>query len=356
MGLLLFWAMLAIVAVHVCSLLETTLFTVRISTLVDRKAAGSAGAARLLDIKRNRIEDAIGAVLIVNTVASTLGTTLAGARAARLFGDVKVGLLSAALTVVLLVASEIIPKTLAARYAGAASNFAGYALSYLIWFTRPALVVTRGLIRLLARRPAERLTRREFAILVGTAPRYGAISLAEASLIGNLIYSCDVTLSEVMTPLSMVFMLDAEQTIDHLLSVAGADAFSRIPLFRGTSRHVVGYMSHRDALKAFALENDKTRTLGSFLRPMPRLPVSLQVGKALEQLLHQRDAIALVIGRGDAPVGLVTLEDLLEALLGMEITDEADAVESLRPAIARSRKRRRRELRRRRIGQLPQAD
>ena len=356
MALLVLWASIAVVFVHICSLLETTLFSVRISTLIDRKAAGSRGAAHLLEIKRDHIEDAIGAVLIVNTVASTLGTTLAGAQATELFGQWQVGLLSAALIVVLLIASEIIPKTLAARYAGALSGFVGYGLLFFIWLTRPALIVTRALISLLARGPQERLSRREFAILVGAAPREGAISLAEASLIGNLIYSRDVTLAHVMTPLSMMFMLDADSTVEHLLAVDAADAFSRIPLFWGTERQIVGYISHRDVLKAFALEQDTTRKLGSFLHPIIRLSVSLQVGKALEQLLHQHDAIAVVVAAGDVPVGLVTLEDLLEALLGMEITDEAAAVESLRPAVTRSRRQRTRELRRQRIRALPPAD
>jgi len=356
MELLLFWALLAIVSVHICSWLETVLFSVRISTLVERKSAGSAGAARLLDIKRNRIEDAIGAVLIVNTVASTLGTTLAGAQATKLFGELEVGLLSAALIVLLLIVSEIIPKTLAARYAGAASGFTGFALSYLIRLTGPVLFVTRGLVRLLARRPRERLTRREFAILVGTAPREGAISLAESALIGNLIYSRDVRLGDVMTPRSLIFMLDEKQTVADLLTAPGADAFSRIPLSRGVEREIVGYISHREVLKEFALENDRGRMLASFLRPMPRLPASLSVGAGLEALLHEREAIALVIGRGNAPTGLVALEDLLEALLGMEITDEADAVETQRSAIAQSRRRRNSKLRRRRRRELPSGD
>ena len=353
MWLLLFWAVLAIVSVHLCSWLETVLFSVRISTLVDRKSAGSAGAARLLDIKRNRIEDAIGAVLIVNTVASTLGTTLAGAQATKLFGELEVGLLSAALVLLLLIVSEIIPKTLATRYAGAASGFTGFVLSYLIRLTEPALIVTRGLVRLLARRPRERLTRREFAIQVGAAPRDGAISLGEAVLIGNLIYSRDVRLGDVMTPRSLIFMLGEKQTVADLLAAAGADAFSRIPLCRGEQQEMVGYISHREVLKEFALDNDRSRKLVSFLHPIPRLPVSLRIGAALEALLHEREAIALVIGRGNAPVGLVTLEDLLEALLGMEITDEADAVETLRSAIAQSRKRRNSILRRRRRRELP---
>jgi CBS domain containing-hemolysin-like protein len=355
MVLLVFWMFVAIIFVHVCSLVETTLFSVRTSTLIDRKSAGSAGAARLLEIKRNRIEDAIGSVLILNT-ASTLGTTLAGAQATKLWGGWQVGLISVALIILLLVASEIVPKTLAARYAGALSGFSGYLLSSLILVMRPALVITRALIRLLARRPRERLTRREFAIFVNTAPREGTISLAEASLIANLIYSRDVALVDVMTPLSLVFMLDADATVDDLVRVAGADAFSRIPLFRDTDRHIVGYISHREVLKTYALENNRTRKLSSFGHPLLALSEALQVGKGLEQLLRQREAIALVVSNSNVPIGLVTLEDLLEALLGMEITDEAAAVEGLRLAITRSRKRRNRELRRRRTNALPPTD
>lgn len=354
--MLVFWAVLAIVSVHVCSLLETTLFSVRVATLVDRKSAGSKGAALLLDIKRNHVEDAIGAVLIVNTVASTLGTTLAGARATTLFSAFQVGMLSVALIVILLLVSEIIPKTLAVRHAGAASSFTGYALSYLIFAMGPVLFMTRALVRLLARRPRERLTRREFAILVGAAPTEGAISLSEAALIGNLIYSPNVTLNDVMTPLSAVFMLEGGKTVGDLLVADGADAFSRIPLFRGTRDHIIGYLSHRDALKAAALQNDRTAKLDSFVRPLPRLHVALDVGKALERLLDEREAIALVTQEHDTPVGLITLEDLLEALLGMEITDEAAAIESMRPLVAQSRKSRSQELRQRRNRHIPTSE
>lgn len=353
MTLLLLWILLALVSVHICSLLETTLFAVRISTLLDRKSAGSLGAARLLEIKQTRIDDAIGAILILNTLASTLGLTLAGAQAAKLFGEAQVGLLSAALTVLLLIISEIIPKTMAARYAGSLSGFVGYALSYLMRLTAPVLVVTRALIRLLARRPRERLTRRELAILVGRAPHEGVISLAESMLIGSLIYSREVALKDVMTPSSVIFMMDAEQTVGDLLAAPEADAFSRILLCQGSRQHVIGYVSHREALKAFALDTDRTRKLQSFLRPMPVLSETVPVGTAIEQILQRREAIALVTGRRSELVGLVTLEDLLEAILGMEITDEAAAIASLRPAVAESRRRRIDHLRRRRMQQRP---
>ena len=353
MVLLVFWALLAVASVSLCSVLETTLFSVRLSALIERKAAGSTGAATLLDIKSNRIEDAIGAILTFNTVTHTFGTTLAGAQAAKLFGSLQVGLVSAALMLCLLIFSEIVPKTLAARYTGALSGITGHVLWYLVPIMRPVIFVTGAMIRLLARRPRERFTRREFAILVGRAPHDGALSLAEASLIGSLIYSREVTLSDVMIPLSMVFMLDTDQTIAHLLDVAESNAFSRIPLFRGTRQQVVGYISHRDVLKSYARKPVRDCTLERFVRPIPKLTAQLPVGRGLEQLLEQRDSIAVVTDGAGAPIGIITVEDLLEALLGMEITDEAEAVEKLRPAIARSRKHRGVKLRQRRAGQVP---
>lgn len=349
MGLLLLWIFSAVVFSHFCSLLETTLFSVRISALMERRAAGSKGAKLLLQIKQNRIDDAISAILILNTFAITVGSTLAGAQAAKLFGDKWVGFLSIVLTVLLLVLSEIIPKSMAARYAGSFSGFVGYALSYLMYLMAPILVLTKALIRLIARRPSERLTRREFSLLVDTAPREGAISLAESMLIGSLIYSREVTLKEVMTPSSVIFMMDAEQTVGDLLMQSGADAFSRIPLFQANRQHVIGYVNHRDVLKAFALNNEKTSKLVVFLQPIPKFSETISVVNALEKILQQREAIALVTDKHNELIGLITLEDLLEVILGMQITDEADAIESLRPDVTQLRRHRAERLRHKRV-------
>jgi CBS domain containing-hemolysin-like protein len=356
MGLLLLWISLAVIVSHFCSLLETTLFFVRQSALLDRRAQGNAGAARLLAIKRDRIDDAIAAILILNTLAIAVGSTLAGAQAARLFGEARVGWLSAALTVLLLVVSEIIPKSMAARYAARLSGFVGYALSALMTVMAPALVVTRALVHLLARHPRERFTRREFTLLVDAAPREGAISLAESALIENLIYSREVAVREVMTPAPHILMMEAERTVADLLADPGVDAFSRIPLYRNDRRHVVGYLLHREVLKAYAENNDSRRPLADFLRPIPILRETVPVPKAMEQILQQHEAIALVADQRGEAIGLVTLEDLIEAILGMEITDEAEAVGALRPAVTQSRKRRAERLRRKRREQVPPAN
>jgi len=346
MQVIIFWAFLAVIVSHVCSLLETTLLAVNLSTLLERRAAGSRGAAHLLQIKRHRIDDAISAILILNTISLTVGSAFAGAAAAASYGEAWVGLVSSALTLVLLVVSEIVPKAMAVRYAGRLSGFVGYALKYLVAIMSPVLFATRALIRLLARRPREHLTRREFTLLVGSAPQEGAISQAESMLIGSLIYSSELTLREVMTPNSAIFMMNAEQTVGDLLVSAEADAFSRIPLFLADRGRVIGYLSHREVLKGFALEKNSDRKLGTFLRPMPAFKETTSVAKAVDQILHRHEAIALVTGKRGRPVGLVTIEDLLEAILGIEITDESEAVARLRPLVARLRRHRVEQLRR----------
>lgn len=348
MGTLLLWSIGAVVVSHLCSLLEVTLLSVRPSALLERQAAGSVGAARLLAIKRDRIEDAIGAVLVLNTLAITVGATLAGAQAAALFGDAGVGVFSAVLTVLLLVLAEIIPKTLAARHASRLAAFTGRVLPVLMAALAPLLAVTRAIVDALARRPRDRLTRREFALFVGAAPQEGAITLAEAQLIGNLIYSRDVLLREVMTPHAMIFMMAAEQTVADLLRAAGADAFSRIPLYAGDRHRITGYVSHREVLKAAALGADPDRPLDALRRPIPVLHDSDPVVRAFERVLVQRESIALVADAGGRTVGLVTIEDMLEAILGLEITDEAETVAALRPAVAKSRRQRAESLRRKR--------
>ncbi|MBS0315716.1 MAG: DUF21 domain-containing protein [Proteobacteria bacterium] len=351
MAQLIFWVVLAVSLSHLCSLLEVTLLTARTSALLERSASGSVGAARLLEIKRTRIDDAISAILIVNTAANTVGAALGGAYAAAVFGDAWIGVFSAILAVLLLLVSEIIPKTLAARYAGRLSGFAGHVLPCLIRVVAPLLIVTRSLIRLLARSPREQFSRREFALMVDVAPQDGAISLAEAMLIGSLIYSREIVLKDVMTPRAVVFMLDVHDTVADLVSAPGADAFSRIPLFEGDRKRVRGYVFHREVLKAYARHGDDAVPLVSFMRAVPTFRETEPVAKAFEQILAQHEAIALVVDKHGNTIGLVTLEDMLETILGMEITDEADAIASLRPAVAQSRKRRAERLRRQRARQ-----
>ena len=343
------WISVTIIGTHLCSLLETTLFSARISALLVQKAAGRRGAVKLLAIKQHGINDAIGAILICNTIASTLGSSLAGARMASLFGASKVIYLSIGLTVALLFLSELIPKSLAVRYPGALSGVAGYSLSLIIRILRPFLIITNAVVYVIARRPGERVTRRELDQVIRTAGTDGALTTAESQLMGSVMKSNGLLVADVMTPIEAVFSMNLDQTLEALLRSRSAEAFSRIPLYQSQFGNIQGYLSHRDALKAAAQAADPKTKLSTFMQPIPRVTSDESVENVLKLVLGEHEAIAIVYDPKGTAVGLVTLEDLFEAILGIEITDEAETIVRLRPAVSAHRRSRLNRLRKRQV-------
>jgi CBS domain containing-hemolysin-like protein len=344
---LVFWIALAVVLCHVCSLLEATLLSVRAPALSSAERAGSSGAARLAEIKRNRVTDAISAILTVNTLAGTIGAGFAGAQAATLFGDASVGLVSVVMTVFLLVVSEIIPKTFAATHAAALAGTAGHVLFYLVRIMAPLLYLARLITDRFAAGSSEGLTRRELAALIASAPDEGAISEGEAELLANIVYVQNVTLEQVHTPAEKVVMIEASRTVGDLLGMGEADAFSRIPIFAGQRGNVEGYVSQREILRWAVMDGARDHPLKEFIRPMPSLPSKMTIRAATDQLLHQHEAIGQVVGVKGEFIGIVTIEDLLESLIGLDITDEPEDVSALREDADR--------IRRKRVARLRQA-
>jgi CBS domain containing-hemolysin-like protein len=340
-----FWIVVPIVLCHVCSLLEATLLSIRTESLLGLERQGSRGAAWLAEVRRSRVTDAISAILTVNTLAGTIGAGFAGVQAAHLFGEASVGPVSVVLTVLLLFLSEILPKTFAATHAVSLAGITGYCLHHLMILMAPFLVLTRALTRRVGQESSEGLTRRELAALISSAPNDGAISKPEADLLASMIYAQEVTLADVHTPAGLVFMMAEDATVGDLLASEEADAFSRIPLYRGTRSNVVGYIAHRDVLKQARTGRTSGRRLGSFAHALPELSAGQTVRTATLDLLSAREAIAQVRDVGGRFIGIVTLEDLLEALIGIDITDEAESVAALRRDAERLRRRRTKMLR-----------
>lgn len=349
MGLLLVFVGFALTVSFLCSLLEAALLSVSLGTLSEQKAEGRHGAALLLHLKESRIDDSISAILILNTVANTLGATMAGAQAARVFGSATVGLFSGVMTLLILVLSEIIPKTLGVLYARRLASFVGYTLTALTRIMAPALAVARLLTRLLARPEAPRPSKGELAALIAAAARQGALNRTQTALFENLIRLDEVKVADVMTPRPMTMTMRADATAADLLSAPEADAFSRIPLYAGHSvDNVVGYVLQRDVLKAVATGGDREQRLSTFQRPVMFIPGSLPASAALTQLLDRREPLAVAVDEHGGVSGIVTLEDLTETILGAEIVDESDQVVDLRQAALDYRDRRLDRLRRKR--------
>ena len=181
MSLLILFVGLAVGVSFVCSLLEAALLSSRNVTLAHQRDQGSRGAGMLLKLKQTRVDDAISAILTLNTVANTLGATLAGAQAAKVFGSNWVGVFSGALTFLILVVSEIIPKTLGAVYARRLSGIVGWTLQLLTKAMTPALIVSRLLTRLLTRGHAPTLSRGELATTIATAAHHAPHRRRDAS-------------------------------------------------------------------------------------------------------------------------------------------------------------------------------
>lgn len=210
--------------------------------------------------KTRRIYARIGVHL-----AGTIGAGFAGAQAAALFGGASVGLVSVILTILLLVVSEIIPKTFAATHAAALAGTAGHVLFYLVRFMTPFLYLTRAITDRFGVGDSEGLTRRELAALIASAPDEGAISEGEAELLANIVYAQNITLEQVHTPAEQVVMIEVDKTIDDLLRMDEADAFSRIPVFEGERGNVKGYVSQREILKSAASADTHVHSLKEFV-------------------------------------------------------------------------------------------
>lgn len=302
----------------------------------------------LLNLKQTRVDDAISAILTLNTVANTLGATLAGAQAAKVFGSAWVGVFSGALTFLILVVSEIIPKTLGAVYSRHLSGIVGWSLQILTRAMRPVLVISRLLTRLLTRGHAPTLSRGELASTIATAAHHGAISPGESRIFENLLRFEEVRVEDVMTPRTVAIMLSADATIADLLADREAEAVSRIPLFRDSRDNVVGYVLQREILKRAADGCHQDTTLESLMRPISFIPEVATVASAMRQIIERREPIAMAIDEHGGVSGLVTLEDLTETVLGVEIIDESDRIVDQRQAAAALRDQRMERMQRRR--------
>ncbi len=321
------------------SLLEAVLLSARSAALLERKNAGSRGAGLLLELKRTRIDEALTAILTLNTAANTFGAAMAGAVASEAYG-LSEGIFATILTFLVLVFAEIIPKTIGANYAIAFSGITGWTLHGLVRFMRPLLVVTGGLTRRLTRSGRPPMSREELAAYIAIATREGTIEGTEQKVMANLLRFQEIYISDVMTPRTVVEMLPARTTIEEFLSNRRAKVFSRIPLYRKTFDEVDGYLLVRDLLLDVAEGTDRSQPISRYKRKIGFVPELASIADALQQFLRRREHVAVAIDEYGGVSGLVTLEDILETILGVEIVDEADRVADLRRVAAGLRDRR----------------
>lgn len=326
---LLFIVLVALGVSFLCSVLEAALLSVRDSELAEGAAARRRGAALLLYLKTDRLDDSISAILILNTVAHTIGAAMAGAQAARVFGDAWVGVFSGVLTLLVLVVTEIIPKTIGASYASRLVPFVAYTLQTLRFLLYPALLLTRLLTGLIGRPEDGGISKGEVHAVVRSATESGQIQRHESQIVTNALRLGQVGVGDVMTPRTVVLRLPASTPASELGTQVPELPYTRVPIYDEGEEDVIGYVRVPDVLRGeWRAESD--RTLMDYRRDISDVDMRATVGDALRELLRRGEHIALVRDGFGGLAGIVTLEDLIETLIGAEILDESDEVADLR--------------------------
>ena len=329
MTLLILFVVLAIGVSFLCSILEAVLLSITPSFVEGAEAERPALADKLRGL-RTDIERPLAAILSLNTIAHTVGATGAGAQAAVVFGDAGVGIFSAVLTLGILILSEIVPKTLGATYWRALAPFAVRVLPWLITAQLPLVWMSQAITRLMTRGAAnDEVSRDEIRAMTTAGQRLGVVDEDETRIVTNLFALPETTVEEVMTPRTVVDSVAADATVGDVVDGRDAFPFSRLPVTDGSLDEVRGFVLTREVLLA-ALRGERERPIAEFARDLLRVPETTDLDSLLDLLMEREAHIALVQDDYGGTAGLVTMEDVLETLLGAEIVDEHDEAADLR--------------------------
>jgi putative hemolysin len=312
-----------------CSILEAVLLSITHSYVALLQERGVA-AGDLLARMRSNIDEPIAAILTLNTIAHTVGAAVGGALALRIFGDAWIALFSAALTLAILVFSEILPKTIGATYWQRLGIPAAYVLRALVVLLRPILIPLAWFNRLITprRQGAPIVSRAELEILAGIGRREGTLAEDEWRVVSNIINLSEVRVSDVMTPRTRIAGVDITDGVAGAREVLRETGHRRLPVYEDTVDHVIGIITVRDILRA---EDENLEDLRTLVRPVRFVPETKLVGALIREMRRDRISIAVVIDEFGGTAGIVTLEDLVEEIVG-EIRDEHDPdFESIRP-------------------------
>jgi CBS domain containing-hemolysin-like protein len=329
MELLIFYVALALVVSFLCSIMEAVLLSVTPSFVAERLKHPDPTGKRLAEFKEN-IDRPLAAILTLNTIAHTIGAAGAGAQAVKVFGEAWMGAFAVVLTLMILFLSEIIPKTLGAVYWRELTPAVTVLLGITVVINYPLVLVGQGLTRLLT--PKERrghVSRSELAALTELGVTEGVIEEHESVMLKNLLQFSSVQVSDVMTPRVVMQVLPDNhpigETPDH-----EAMHFSRIPIHdRDDPDSISGHVLKDDILLSLARDEHDT-PLSALRRDLTVVPLTVTLPVLFEQMLERSEHIALVVDEYGDIKGLVTMEDMIETLLGREIVDEADSVEDMR--------------------------
>ena len=327
--LLLVYILVALIFSFLCSVAEAVLLSITPPYIQKIKDESPKKGRLLSRLRLENIDQSLAAILTLNTIAHTVGAVGAGAQATKVFGNAWIGVFSAVMTLLILFLSEIIPKTIGAVYWRNLSTPTAVFVNTLIRLLYPLIWISERLTRLIARgKEMHIFSRDEFISLADIGEKTGKIDEHESRIFRNLFQFRALRAMDILTPRTVIFDLPQEITLREAAGQISGKPFSRYPITGDDIDQISGFVLKEDILTA-NLQGRGDETLASIGRELKAVPETISLAQLAEFLLEKRQHIAVVVDEYGGTAGLVTLEDVVETLLGMEVIDEKDQVSDM---------------------------
>lgn len=328
MGLLIFYLLLALAVSFLCSVLEAVLLSTPAS-FVNMKEREGAKSALLFKKLKQDIDKPLSAILSLNTVAHTVGAAGVGAQATAVFGEAYFGVVSAVLTILILVLSEIIPKTIGASYWRSLAMVSAKAMNWMIIICYPLVWLSERITKLLAPKQRElSVSREEVSAMVTIGAEEGTFKTKENKIIQNLIKLENVRAKDVMTPRIVVATASEDMTMRDFYTNKSFLQHSRIPIYSESKENITGYVLRQNVFEYLAEDKFMVR-LADMKREIKVFIESKPITFIWEDMLMHKEHIALIVDEYGSFEGIVTMEDIIETIFGLEILDEKDNIEDM---------------------------
>lgn len=349
MSLLLLYVCVAITIAFSCSLLEGVLLSIthtHIALLV--KTGHRSG--RFLQKMKSELDRSLAAILTFNTMAQTIGGAAVGAQAHKLYGDRGIATVSVLLTVVMLFGSELMPKSIGVAHWKRLASPCAYVIRVLVFFTYPIALIYEAMSKAITgnRQSYATISREEVIVAAEIGQSEGSLAEKETRIIRNILRLNKIFVSDVMTPKAEVFAFWKNQTVADVMEKHGNELYSRIPVYDRDPTDIVGLVLRFNIFNASSEDRHELK-VEALMTPIHRIRADRSLASALDEFIQRREHLFLVEDATGVMVGLITLEDAVETLLGVEIEDEIDNAEEIRAKILerwRSRVQNRTNLRR----------
>lgn len=327
MTLLIMYCSIAIVFSFICSIFESVFLTTT-QSFVESYVKKNPKVGGYLQYQKAHIDETEGAILVLNTFAVTATSTGIGIELAELYGEEWQFIGSSIFAVVMIYVTEIFPKTLGAIYWKRLAPIVAVCIHYLSKITFPFVLIAKFLIRVFSFGAKEGTSRDEILAASKIGNQGGSLGRVESDMVGNLLMLQNMQVADILTPRKVVFALRSTDTLKEVVNKKYITPYSYIPVFERDSEFIMGVVSAQKIL-ATALEGGQKRLVSEFVESVDIVPDDLSVTKLLNLFMLKRQRMFIVQDRYEQFFGIVTFEDVIEALLGEEIVDEFDVARDM---------------------------